>query len=69
VNVFPIYHGGNARADTDGMLLRDYFAAKAMQAILMAKYPVTTEPDAEHKIAKAAYQGADAMLKARDGNS
>ena len=50
----------------DGMTLRDYFAAKAMQAILIAKYPITKEPDAEHAIAKAAYQGADAMLKARE---
>jgi hypothetical protein len=48
-----------------GMTLRDYFAAKAMQAILMARYPVTKDPDAEHKIAVAAYQGADAMMKAR----
>jgi hypothetical protein len=46
--------------------LRDYFAAKAMQAILIAKYPLTKELDAEHKIAAAAYQGADAMLQARN---
>ena len=51
-----------------GMTLRDYFAAKAMQAILIAKYPITKEPNAEHAIAKAAYQGADAMLKAREQN-
>ena len=50
----------------EGMTLRDYFAAKAMQAILIAKYPITKESDAEHAIAKAAYQGADAMLKARE---
>ena len=49
-----------------GMTMRDYFAAKAMQAILIAKYPITKEPNAEHVIAKAAYQGADAMLKARN---
>jgi hypothetical protein len=55
-------HGG----ESDGITLRDYFAAKAMQAILIAKYPVTKELDAEHKIAKAAYQGADAMLAARN---
>lgn len=48
------------------MTLRDHFAGLAMQAILMAKYPITKDPDAEHKIAKAAYQGADAMLKARE---
>lgn len=48
-------HGG----ESDGMTLRDYFAAKAMQAILN---------DAEtfwDGAAPLAYQYADAMLKAR----
>lgn len=60
---FPWTHEG---ITCTGMTLRDYFAAKAMQAILIAKYPITKDPDAEHKIAVAAYQGADAMLKARE---
>jgi hypothetical protein len=59
---FPNPH----RTDQLGMTLRDYFAAKAMQAILMAKYPITKEPYSEDVIAKAAYQGADAMMKARE---
>jgi hypothetical protein len=48
-----------------GMSLRDYFAAKAMQAYL---------PDAmnhnatEGELAWSAYKMADAMLKARYGN-
>lgn len=48
-----------------GMTLRDYFAAKAMQAYL---------PDAmnhnatEGELAWSAYKMADAMLKARNGN-
>jgi hypothetical protein len=62
MKAFPNPH----RTDELGMTLRDYFAAKAMQAILMAKYPITKEPYAEDVIAKAAYQGADAMLKARE---
>ena len=41
-----------------GMTLRDYFAAKAMQGLLDAAM-------AECEIAKAAYEMADAMLKAR----
>ena len=45
-----------------GMTLRDYFAAKAMQAI-------RTNPDyytlSVHKVAEAAYGQADAMLEAR----
>ena len=43
----------------DGMTLRDYFAAKAMQALLSIQGG-TLEKDAE-----VAYKMADAMLKAR----
>ena len=45
-----------------GMTLRDYFAAKAMQAIL-------SNPDygdEDSSLAGAAYYVADAMLKARE---
>lgn len=48
------------------VLLRDYFAAKALQAIMAGRYPIMSEPDAEHKVAEAAYIQADAMLKARE---
>ena len=48
-----------------GMTLRDYFAAKAMQGIMAGRFPIMLEPDAEHKVAEAAYIQADAMLKAR----
>jgi hypothetical protein len=40
-----------------GMTLRDYFAAKAMQALVQGNYFDVT--------AKQAYMMADAMLKAR----
>lgn len=44
-----------------GMTLRDYFAAKAMQAY------ATSEPDRKAEyIAKDAYDMADVMLKARE---
>jgi len=48
----------------DGMTLRDYFACKAMQAIL------SEDPDYHQKyefidLADFSYQCADAMLKAR----
>lgn len=46
-------------ADSDGMTLRDYFAAKAMQGLMDAAMPMP-------EIADAAYAMADAMLKARD---
>ena len=45
-----------------GMTLRDYFAAKAMQAILSnPEYG-----DEDDSLAGAAYYVADAMLKARE---
>jgi len=64
---FPLHnHGAQTLGlHVTGMTLRDYFAAKAMQAYL---------PDAmnhnatEGELAWSAYKMADAMLKARDGN-
>jgi hypothetical protein len=47
-----------------GMTLRDYFAAKAMQAILQANKGIYfTPPDTD--LSASAYEMADAMLKAR----
>jgi hypothetical protein len=57
IRAFPTYHGGYAKCDADGMTLRDYFAAKAMQALMPTNYIDSN--------AKVAYQMADAMLKAR----
>ena len=54
------------RSDEDGrmgMTLRDYFAAKAMQAITTAD-PKQVFTDDE--IARDSYKMADAMLKARE---
>ena len=48
-----------------GMTLRDYFAAKAMHAFLMRPSSMTA-PD--EVIAEAAYDTADAMIKARNNN-
>ena len=55
---FPI-KGPVMSSDKQGMTLRDYFAAKAMQGLIAngAVSPVDA--------AKAAYIVADAMLKAR----
>ena len=53
---FPI--GSTPEEWGNGMTLRDYFAAKAMQNYIGDD----CTPDA---IAKAAYEMADAMLKAR----
>jgi hypothetical protein len=44
-----------------GMDLRDYFAAKAMQAML------SWENVGDFDVSKEAYMMADAMMKAREG--
>ena len=60
-----------------GMTLRDYFAAKALQGFISAKawhpdftYPTDFNFDAGKRaadaVAVAAYQYADAMMKARE---
>ena len=51
-------HGG------DGMTLRDYFAAKAIQG--MCANPNCRAEVGEDKFAEAAYEVADAMMKARE---
>ena len=57
---FPI--GSTPEEWGNGMTLRDYFAAKAMQGMVSAEFAgnVTTDYWAEE-----AYKVADAMLKAR----
>ena len=48
----------------DGMTLRDYFAAKAMQSMLA--HPDSKETASPQTYASAAYCMADAMMKARE---
>jgi hypothetical protein len=47
--------------DREGMTLRDYFAAKAMQGMLACPGSIRVDDDAS-----LAYKMADAMLKARE---
>ena len=54
---------GNALWHHSGMTLRDYFAAKAMQAA--ATSPDGTDGFTFEQRANWAYQQADAMIKAR----
>jgi hypothetical protein len=62
------------RYEHEGMTLRDYFAAKAMQSIYAANVewtPTGTPMDEESlqvlaDVAQDAYKMADAMLKARE---
>ena len=64
MNNIPAFPTMNAEygGEQDGMTLRDYFAAKAMQAFL-SKDSALTCPD--HLIAQDAYNVADAMMEAR----
>lgn len=58
---FPTLADNGHAMNQDGMTLRDYFAAKAVQAYL-------TAPDTGwefDEVADAAYEMADAMLKER----
>jgi hypothetical protein len=64
-SAFPV-PGLHGNSDYDGMTLRDYFAAKAMQGIFAGNFPITKKMDADQLVAKAAYLMADAMLKARE---
>ncbi len=59
---FPAMHF-DLGDDEHGMTLRDYFAAKAMQAFLSRAASITC-PD--EIIAEDAYNAADAMLKERN---
>jgi hypothetical protein len=67
VAAFPLAtEGGHF---SEGMTLRDYFAAKAMLGLYqMAAVRAYTpdENDAEQELADQAYLMADAMLKARN---
>ena len=59
IPAFPGLHPSQeCRFNDPGMTLRDYFAAKAMQALVQGNYFDVT--------AKQAYMMADAMLKARE---
>jgi hypothetical protein len=55
---FPVAYGGGR---IEGMTLRDYFAAKAMQGLLASEAEASM-----NEFAKKAYVMADAMLKARE---
>ena len=64
---FPTLADNDHAMNQDGMTLRDYFAAKAMQGIwsnayVLAKMPKGAEAES---IASVAYEMADAMLKER----
>jgi hypothetical protein len=69
MKAFPNPHAFNAESAQLGMDLRDYFAAKAIQAFLTHD-PIMLElrkAEVVKDLAKGAYQMADAMMQAREG--
>ena len=61
---FPLSGDGRWGTGSDGMSLRDYFAAKAMQGMYASGNRIAR--DTPQKIAKDAYEQADALLAARE---
>ncbi len=61
----PAFPYSRLGSDADGMTLRDYFAAKAMQGLLAQSEGGALSSSVEVGAAYA-YSMADAMLKARD---
>ena len=61
---FPL-HPESYDEECFGMTLRDYFAAKAMQALLR-QYPDHLMNSPASEVASDAYSLADAMMKARE---
>ena len=77
---FPVPSYVNVAGEThdvefQGMTLRDYFAAAALQGLCAGfsaqdrDWPRDDEPEGYDVAAEHAYQMADAMLKARDAKS
>ncbi len=70
---FPRPFSGGTQYAQEGMTLRDYFAAKAMAAMMASPSNVAkamdklgvTEDDVLNYLAAGSYAMADAMLKAR----
>ena len=61
-SAFPVVFDGNIKSN--GMLLRDYFAAQAMPDLFTKFYD--SGFNSEKDIARWAYELADAMLEARE---
>ena len=67
MKAFPTYHGGYSKVETEGMDLRDYFAAKAMQGICAGRDEAGTLVHHGYEwIASESYKIAAAMMKARE---
>ena len=67
MKAFPSPHDPKTGTMQLGMELRDYFAAKAMQAVLINSDKQSTRIDqVDEWVGNYAYTVADAMMKARE---
>ena len=66
MSAFPVIDAGNGSPFEWGMDLRDYFAAKAMQAMAEGRGAANLEQGGYVAVSMMAYKMADAMMKARD---
>ena len=67
IPAFPTSADNGHSTNQDGMTLRDYFAAKAMQGICAGRDEAGTLVEHGYEwIAREAFRIADAMLKARE---
>jgi hypothetical protein len=69
MKAFPTATNNGHSDNQDGMDLRDYFAAKAMQAIIGICYKELDVDKDKEGIVESAYEIADEMLKARKNDS
>ena len=65
IPAFPTQIDNHAHYGTQGMTLRDYFAAKAMQDFAI-NLGAKSDDEWFDQAAQASYRLADAMLKARE---
>ena len=63
---FPQQFKGTTEPSLMGLTMRDYFAAKAMQSLLVTTNGVIGTNRYEYRVAEESYKLADAMLKARE---
>jgi len=63
IPAFPRPYSGTSQFAQEGMTLRDYFAAKAMQGMLSENSGIRYPTD---ELVDFAYKVADAMMKARE---
>jgi len=66
----PAFPSTRMNGQEEGMYLRDYFAAKAMQGLIAREstgaFNFETHPDDPWRVAMWAYDVADQMLKVRE---